>query len=335
MPTLQEKLDKIRKRAPVLANTPPTADLRGGYYGQVEPPAQKPGERGIPILAQTQAGYDRQQRDTAEAIAAGGGPSYGTVPNSMDTREANLQKMYDAILDKVSPNTRIESLKPKRREREAMLSTAGAIGEELKSIRSNKLAELTSAANIGLNKEELALKGNIASGQERLGLGKLALDTAEAASTTGYRTGQLGLEAERNRIAGLGQVSLEESRKDTADYQKGILKVAQDTRPGSAESIVGKLELQMQDAVDKELSKLKTGYFGNEDKLNARIEAIKAQYQPLIDSYKSKLNTSGAPGAVKTVPTYAELSKSIPGLTQERYNAFLKSDAYKKRYGGQ
>ena len=64
------------------------------------------------------------------------------------------------------------------------------------------------------------------------------------------------------------------------------------------------------------------------------IRGIEKSYAPVLQKYRDLLKGGKAPAEPFKFPTYEEMVKKIPGLTKERWEAFLASPEGKKMYGG-
>lgn len=345
MPTLQEELERLKKKRPELftGGVPrPGAGVGAsatGRTGVIEPRLgqEQPTDTGIPT-----------------GLSAVNDPQF----RKGGARTSFLDKIGARYLKDDRPSemtwqekTGISIMDPKARRRfmfRDYLKKAEEAPSRSQALRFAKLAEIVGGEIESERKAGVDLATGLVSAEatrERTGVMEAA-DISEAehrARLEGFRAEDLGL-----RRATLESTDL--ARRATAEYQTGMLRVAETTRPGSIESRVARLQLQREKDIADVIQKDKPPTGETDPKLRKwwkadapnkamkRIQAIDARYDKII----ADLRTTGgvkAPKATKA-PTYDEQvtrfkakGQDMP-FTREEYEVWLKTEEGKNWVSG-
>lgn len=175
---------------------------------------------------------------------------------------------------------------------------------------------------------------------------------AERGETARHRAALESIQMGKLGVAEAGLESMDISRKATAGYQAGMLEVARETRPGSLESKVARLELQREkdiaDVIQKEgapegetdEAKRKWYLPDAPNEAMQQIMAIDERYEKIIKGLRGMgkaVKGVKAPKGAKA-PSFEDVQRAYADegktITREQWDAYLASEEGKKRYPG-
>jgi hypothetical protein len=327
MATLAEEMEKWKKRHPELANK--------GMISVADPNAPRPRLGNVRRTSMEQSQIETA-RFKGELELGGGKEAFLDKIGARYTEGADTgddiqrQLLFSDLLKKAGKAKYIKGI-------QAYGGLAKIVGEDIASRRRAGLDLATSLMTAESTRERTGVMeaGDIATGKHR-------------AALEGFRAEDIG-------ISRAGLESLDIHRRATAATGAGMLKVAQEGRPGSLQSQLVGLEKQMQkdvsDVIQEEgapegiLEKSERKWWWPDAPNTAmeKIEAIRKSYEGPIADLRAKMKgkkTGGPTGKGAKAPSFDEQEarfrakgQDMP-FTRDEYKVWLETKEGKEKYPG-